>query len=105
MACNLALGITALWCISSILLLAINCDDEAAIGLETGNCPGLVSVLMSGSNPVTDKLELARWTVVGVLDGIIELLIFSLSVTVIWPLQMNIGRRLSALGCFFFRLP
>ncbi|KAK5943160.1 hypothetical protein PMZ80_004166 [Knufia obscura] len=89
MVCEGAMVLSGLWCLASILAVTISCDSQAAIGLGDGTCFGLVK----------------RWTVVGILDALLECLIIALSFVVVWPLRMSVARRLPAMACFLFRLP
>lgn len=86
--CFVLIGLSGLWCLASILLITISCDSEAAMKLGSGTCSGLVT----------------RWTIVGVLDAIIEVAFIALSVVVLGPLQITASRKLSAMACFLFRM-
>lgn len=40
--CDVALVLSAVWCVGSIAILSAQCDPEAAIGAGNGTCSGLV---------------------------------------------------------------
>lgn len=105
MICDVLLALSAVWCLASILLITIGCDQQAAMGLNNGKCTGLVSHIKELGSTVLTRLQVKRWTVVGVLDIVLEILLFFIAVIVVWPLKMTVSRRLSALSCFMCRLP
>jgi hypothetical protein len=54
---------------------------------------------------IDEWLQVTRWTVIGVLDAITEVMILALSVAVIFPLRMAWPKKLQAIFCFALRLP
>ncbi|KIW61215.1 hypothetical protein, variant [Exophiala xenobiotica] len=88
--CEITMGLCAAWCLGSILAVTIGCNSSGAIHSESGGrCSGLVK----------------RWTVIGVLDALLEILIWFLSLVVLVPLQMSWQRKLQASASFILRLP
>ncbi|KAL2437929.1 hypothetical protein ABEF95_009346 [Exophiala dermatitidis] len=89
LACEVTMGASALWCLGSILGVTVGCDAREVIHINGKTCSSLVS----------------RWAAVGVIDALLELVMTSLGVMVIVPLQMSWKRKLQALTCFTLRLP
>ncbi|KIX00816.1 uncharacterized protein Z518_09881 [Rhinocladiella mackenziei CBS 650.93] len=88
--CEITIGLCAAWCLGSILAVTIGCNAESAIHSDTeGRCSGLDN----------------RWTIVGVLDALLEILIWILSLVVLVPLQMSWKKKLQASASFILRLP
>ncbi|KAK5555147.1 hypothetical protein LTR46_006777 [Exophiala xenobiotica] len=65
-----------------------------------GSSYGLLS--LGDTNTIA---RVKRWTVIGVLDALLEIVIWCLSLVVLVPLQMSWQRKLQASASFILRLP
>ncbi|RMZ89221.1 hypothetical protein DV736_g3556, partial [Chaetothyriales sp. CBS 134916] len=86
--CSLLVRACGLWCTGSILGLIVGCGPLEQIGYHTKFCSGLVT----------------RWEIVGILDGVSEMLVLALATFIIWPLQLPPMRKLVVLCSFIPRL-
>jgi len=87
--CHAMLAVVSAWGLASILALAIDCSARQVLGIGGSFC----------SN------ELLRWQLVGAFDAITEFLIFMLSFTLIYRLQMKLHLRARVVLAFVFRVP
>lgn len=88
MLCDTMTAASGLWCLGSIIALAVGCGPLGQLGYHTQFCSGLVT----------------RWSIIGALDGAIEVLIVGLGCLIVWPLRMTWNRKAVVLGSFVPRL-
>ena len=88
MLCNILTAASSLWCVGSIITLAVGCGPLGQLGYHTQFCSGLVT----------------RWSIIGALDGAIEILIVGLGCLIVWPLGMPWTRKAVVLASFVPRL-
>ena len=84
------IGLTVLWWITSTLLLALRCHTSAP-WLDTNSemCPSLFP----------------RWQFIASLDIVTELALFSISLYLIWGIQMSLRSKTIVVTAFGCRLP
>ncbi|EXJ77509.1 hypothetical protein A1O3_09736 [Capronia epimyces CBS 606.96] len=86
--CDSVVVICGLWCLGAILGVTVGCGSLGQIGYRGSFCHDLTT----------------RWNAVAVIDAVTELLIFSLSVIVVVPLQMRLDRKIAVMLAFAPRL-
>ncbi|KIW34857.1 uncharacterized protein PV07_01605 [Cladophialophora immunda] len=87
--CEITIAICGLWCVGSIIAATAGCTSSEVIRSGSEKCSGLVT----------------RWIVIGLFDALLELVIWCLSIVVIFPLHMSLQRKVQASMCFVLRLP
>ncbi len=99
------MGVCAVWCLASILALNIGCSSAEVARTGTGKCSGLVSFLAQFVTTHLILPQVTRWGVIGAFDALTEIMIYGISVAVVFPLQMSFQMKFQASACFIFRLP
>ncbi|OAP56218.1 hypothetical protein AYL99_09397 [Fonsecaea erecta] len=87
--CEITIAICGVWCLGSILAATVGCTATEVIRSGPEKCSGLVT----------------RWIVIGLFDALLEVVIWCLSLVVIFPLHMTLQRKVQASICFVLRLP
>ncbi|EXJ53418.1 uncharacterized protein A1O5_13352 [Cladophialophora psammophila CBS 110553] len=87
--CEITIALCGIWWIGSTITVTAGCTSSEVIRSSTEKCSGLVT----------------RWTIIGLFDALLELIIWGLSVIVIFPLHMSVQRKVQASMCFVLRLP
>lgn len=97
--------VTIAWIIGSIFTIAIRGDLSRPWATMDGSS-GIVCTL-SSSMPVrklTMKLQYARWIAIDASGLFIDVVLWALSVNLIWGLQMKMRKRIFILTAFAVRL-
>ncbi|GLA43071.1 hypothetical protein AnigIFM63309_011810 [Aspergillus niger] len=83
------LGLSICWVLSSVLIILVNCELNRPWARPIDHCTGLFQ----------------KWEYIGVMDSIIELMLFLFSILLVKSLQMPTTRKLVVLSSFAVRLP
>ncbi|GKZ74587.1 hypothetical protein AnigIFM50267_000824 [Aspergillus niger] len=83
------LGLSICWVLSSVLIILVNCELNRPWARPIDHCTGLFQ----------------KWEYIGVMDSIIELILFLFSILLVKSLQMPTTRKLVVLSSFAVRLP
>lgn len=103
--CDVATGVSALWCIASIITLLVQCDATQRIGVEGSQCPNTVcQTITEKEDPPLTQQQLLRWKAIGIVDAITEFFVVVLACFVVAPLKMRTNTKISALSSFLPRL-
>lgn len=103
--CEIMIGVSAVWCVGALLAANVGCTATEVTGAHGQTCSGLVSLTNPWSKICLTPSQVTRWTVIGTIDAVTEVLIFAISVVVIFPLRMTLSRKVTASFCFMLRLP
>ncbi|KAF2470505.1 uncharacterized protein BDR25DRAFT_262441 [Lindgomyces ingoldianus] len=85
----LAIAASVTWLVSSIMLEAIRCHPNRPWTDDMATCTN----------------SFARWAFIASFDTLIEIGIVSLSVYIVWGLQMSFGSKMIVVGAFSCRIP
>ncbi|RDH27773.1 hypothetical protein BDQ94DRAFT_184325 [Aspergillus welwitschiae] len=83
------LGLSICWVLSSVLIILVNCELNRPWARPIDHCTGLFQ----------------KWEYIGVMDSIIEIMLFLFSILLVKSLQMPTTRKLVVLSSFAVRLP
>ncbi|MCJ1485909.1 hypothetical protein MMC06_006084, partial [Schaereria dolodes] len=83
------IGAMTVWLVLSIFLVTLRCNLSHPWIVIGESCPGL----------------LARWQVIGVLNIVTELIVFSGSIFLIWGLRVSFSKKAAIVIAFGIRLP
>ena len=104
--CNIVLGLIGLWGLASAIGLSVACSSLAFIlDSAAAQCRDQVRFPGSTRRLVLTRLKLFRWRLVAAFDIFTEVILVSLPVAVVWPLQMSVQRKSQVVLAFAFRLP
>lgn len=88
-ACLIVLGLIVLWGLASMIGLSVDCSSRTLIeDPASAQCPD----------------QLLRWRLIIAFDIATELVLFSLPLFIVWPVQMSIARKGQVVLAFAFRL-